>query len=177
MDADRAAIRQCKAGNRDAFAGLVTRYQREAFAHARSILPQDDDAKDAVQEAFVDAFRALDRFDETRAFYPWFYVILRNRCHGMLRKGQRGSSVEQLAEGAAFVRGGVDEVELNDALAQLPAESREILLLKYLDGLTYAELAERLEVPRGTVMSRLYHARERLRKVLALEPRSGDANK
>jgi len=177
VDADLAAIRQCKAGNRDAFAPLVTRYQREAFAHARAILPNDDDARDALQEAFVDAFRSLDRFDERRAFYPWFYVILRNRCFGMLRKEQRGNSPEQLAEGTPFVRAGVDEVELNDALAQLPAEQREILLLKYLDGLTYAELAERLEVPRGTVMSRLYYARERLRKVLELEPRSGDADK
>ena len=177
MDADLAAIRQCKAGNRDAFAPLVTRYQREAFAHARAILPNDDDARDAVQEAFVDAFRALPRFDEGRPFYPWFYVILRNRCHGVLRKGQRGASTGQLTEGTCFVRVGVDEVELNDALSQLPAEQREILLLKYLDGLTYAELAERFDVPPGTVMSRLYHARERLRKVLELEPRRGDTEK
>jgi RNA polymerase sigma factor (sigma-70 family) len=93
-----------------------------------------------------------------------------------LLRRHRGSSAEQLGERSIFVRGGAAEVELNDALAQLSAEHREILLLKYVDGLTYAELAERLDVPQGTVMSRLYHAREKMRQGLALEPRTGNAD-
>ncbi len=176
MDADEVVIRQCKAGDREAFASLVARYQREALAHARAILPNVDDARDAVQEAFIDAFGSLKRFDEGCAFYPWFYVILRNRCYGALRrKASREDLTEQLVESAFAVRGGDDEVELNDTLAQLSAEQREILLLKYLDGLSYKELAERLDVPAGTVMSRLYHARNRLRDVLELEKRSEGA--
>jgi RNA polymerase sigma-70 factor (ECF subfamily) len=77
---DAHAIRRCRQGDTEAFRHLVERYQRRALAHARSLTGNDADAADAVQDAFLDAFRHLGRFDEAREFYPWFYVILRNRC-------------------------------------------------------------------------------------------------
>ena len=74
---DAAAIRSCRAGDADAFRYLVERYQKHAMAHAVAILGNRTDAEDALQEAFLDAYRALDRFDEGRSFYSWFYTILR----------------------------------------------------------------------------------------------------
>ena len=125
---------------------------------------------DAVQDAFVDAYRGLKRFDPQRRFYPWFYVILRNRCFKLLEHRKRrpncvnvdgAEAVMALSETSQDRMG-----ELNDALSMLSAADREIVLLKHIDGLTYGELAERLGIPTGTVMSRLYHARLRLREAL-----------
>ena len=77
---DAEAIRRCREGEVEAFQHLVHKYQRRALAHARALTGNDADAADAAQSAFLDAFRNLRRFDETREFYPWFYVLLRNRC-------------------------------------------------------------------------------------------------
>jgi RNA polymerase sigma-70 factor (ECF subfamily) len=81
---DAAVIRTCLAGEREAFRLLVERYQREALGHALALLGHQEDARDAVQEAFLDAFRSLARFEPTRPFYPWLYVLLRNRCYKLL---------------------------------------------------------------------------------------------
>jgi RNA polymerase sigma-70 factor, ECF subfamily len=166
---DAVAIKRCKAGERDAFRYLVERYQSEALGHARAILADREDALDAVQEAFLDAYQALGRFEVSRQFYPWFYTILRNRCFKMLR-GHR-KNVEVSLEGALILAPSSeappeDRLALERALVGLSPDERELVTLKHLDGLSYDELAERLEVPRGTVMSRLFYARKRLREKL-----------
>src|SRR4026207_963954 len=94
---DQTAIEKCRAGDKDAFGYLVKSYQAEAIGHAIAILGNREDAMDAVQEAFIDAFKALDRIDLTRRFYPWFYIILRNRCYKLfagLKKREAISSDE-----------------------------------------------------------------------------------
>src|SRR4026208_798807 len=80
---DAEAIKKCQLGDREAFRHLVERYQKRAVAHAMAVVLNRDDAEDAVQEAFIDAYRAIDRFDTSRTFYQWFYVLLRNRCYKM----------------------------------------------------------------------------------------------
>jgi RNA polymerase sigma-70 factor (ECF subfamily) len=166
---DEAAIRRCLAGDPEAFRFLVERYQAEAVGHATGILGRRDDAPDAVQEAFFDAYRALGRFDCARRFYPWFYAILRNRCYKMLaERARREGGVEAggLLDRAAA--GNIEEtLALEQALLSLAAEDRELITLRHLDGLSYAELSERLGIPMGTVMSRLFHARRRLRERLS----------
>jgi RNA polymerase sigma-70 factor, ECF subfamily len=169
---DLVAIRRCKAGDPDAFRHLVEHYQAEAIGHARAILANREDALDAVQEAFLDAFQALSRFDMERQFYPWFYTILRHRCLKLIagRKRHGASSLDDtmiLAPTAAMSI--EDFLSLEQALLDLSPEERELITLKHLDGLSYRELAERLEIPLGTVMSRLYHARKRLHEQLARE--------
>lgn len=165
---DSAAIQRCKAGQTEAFGYLVRKYQSEAIGHAVAILGNLEDALDAVQDAFLDAYRASGRFDASRKFYPWLYTILRNRCFKMLASRDKqvptsGGEVEILAqpaeEPAPFGSGVIHE-----ALRGLSAEDRELLTLKHLDGLSYSELAERLSIPSGTVMSRLYYARKRFRE-------------
>ena len=167
---DSAAIRRCRQGEQEAFRHLVELYQRQAIAHATAILGNREDAQDAVQEAFVDAFRALKTFDETRAFYPWFYVLLRNRCYKLAARRRETDDIEEI-EIVAPVSGPATEqtLALERALLSLDREDREIVMLKYFDGLTYDELAERLHIPRGTVMSRLFHARRRLHAKLEMK--------
>lgn len=167
---DNAAIERCRAGDNEAFRHIVEHYQAEAIGHATAILGNHEDALDVVQEAFIDALQALEQLDLSRRFYPWFYVILRNRCyklaHGRKKREMSSSDeMEILAPSASVLP--EESMLLEQAMLELPTEDRELITLRHLDGLSYQELAERLEVPQGTIMSRLYHARKKLRDRLA----------
>lgn len=169
MQSDAELIQEFRSGRPDAFRLLVERYQTEAFGHALTILRHREDALDSVQDAFLSAYRAIEQFDVSREFYPWLYVILRNRCFKLFdartRRNAVGSvSLDNCRLIAAPHNRDVDKLE--DALAAATPRDREIILLKHIDGLTYAELAERLEIPIGTVMSRLFNARRRLKAIL-----------
>ena len=164
---DSRAIRECQNGETSAFRFLVERYQGQAVGHAVAILSNREDALDAVQEAFIDAFKAIDSFDRARAFYPWFYVLLRNRCYKMRTRNRETENIEEteiLAPQSGLPR--EERVVLERALVSLPREDRELITLKYLDGLSYQQLAEHLQIPKGTVMSRLFHVRKQLQRKL-----------
>lgn len=165
---DAEAIKKCQQGDREAFRHLVERYQRRAVAHAMAILLNRDDAEDAVQDAFIDAFRAIGTFDTSRTFYPWFYVLLRNRSY-KITAGRRPTESLDEAVLLASQQGVADDTRLalEKALRSLTREEREIVLLKHFSGLSYDELAMHLQIPRGTVMSRLFYARQRLQGKLA----------
>ena len=167
---DVEAIKKCQLGDREAFRHLVERYQKRAVAHAMVVLLNRDDAEDAVQEAFIDAYRAIGRFDTSRTFYQWFYVLLRNRCYKMTAKQRPTENIDDV-QLLAPQTGTVDDTRLalEKALRSLTKEEREIVSLKYFNGLSYDELAEHLQIPRGTVMSRLFYARQRLHGMLIRE--------
>lgn len=164
---DALAIKNCLDGEKEAFRHLVENYQRQAVGHAAAILGNREDAADAVQEAFIDAYKSLKSFDKTRRFYPWFYILLRNRCYKMTAKQRNTESIEETEilaapQGVSFE----DTLALEKALLSLTDEEREIVTLKYLDGFSYDELAEYLDIPKGTVMSRLFHTRKKLQMKL-----------
>ncbi len=164
---DAGAIKRCQQGDREAFRHLVETYQKRAVAHAVAILFDRDDAEDAVQEAFIDAFKAIGKFDTSRTFYQWFYVLLRNRCYKLTARRRPAESLDELQLLAS--QPGTDEdtrLALENALRSLTPEEREIVSLKYFNGLSYDELAAHLQIPRGTVMSRLFYARRKLQEKL-----------
>jgi len=164
---DASAVEKCRKGETEAFRYLVERYQTQAVGHSIAILGNRDDALDAVQEAFIDAFQAIKRFDTMRRFYPWFYVLLRHRCFKMKAQRKPSESVEEteiLAPRPNLSR--EEKLALESALLALSDEDRELITLKYLDGLSYEELSERLEIPKGTVMSRLFYARKQMQAKL-----------
>ena len=166
---DAAATRACRAGNVDAFRHFVDRYQHRALAHARLLTRNDADAADATQEAFVDAFRGLDGFDSARQFYPWFYVLLRNRC--FKQQSRRATRAESGVLPPARIGPDVSEHQLDlwRAIDRLAPDDAELVVLKHIEGWTYDELAAALDIPRGTVMSRLFAARQRLQRLLSGE--------
>jgi RNA polymerase sigma-70 factor (ECF subfamily) len=168
MDED-AAIRACRAGDTGAFRHLVDRYQSRAVAHARLLTRNDADAADATQDAFVDAFRNLTAYDSDRPFYPWFYVLLRNRC--FKQQSRRATRAESGVLPVTSVDPAVSEEQLDlwRAIGRLAPDEAEIVVLKHIEGWTYQELATALGIPRGTVMSRLYAARQRLMTLLTGE--------
>jgi RNA polymerase sigma-70 factor (ECF subfamily) len=160
-------IRRCKRGHRRAFEPLVRRYGPRAYGFALGKVRDPEEAKDLSQEAFLRAYRAIDRFDESRPFYPWLLTILRNLCISYLRRQRPTISIDDMppAKHAAKSKGLSPELRLSldQALDSLSESDREIVLLKDFQDLTYNEIAAILNVPRGTVQSRLYYARRRLR--------------
>jgi len=175
-------MERTKAGNREAFDELVLKVRGRAFAVARSLVGSPDDARDLCQEAFLKTYRARDTFRDGEPFLPWFHRILRNTCFSFLRKHKRLRKTS-LSAGPDDERGDW-EIEgdlpppdqpaeqrevarlFHEAFAELGARDREILSLRHFQELSYREIAHALEIPEGTVMSRLFHARRRLRDKL-----------
>ena len=172
---ERGLIERCQRGDRDAFEPLVKRYMRRAAAFALGWTGSREDALDLSQDAFVRAYRAIARFDTARPFYPWFHRILKNLCINHLSRAGRGAEVPievtgPLASAADGPQRLAEREELRrtvwEAIRRLGEADREILVLREFQDLTYAEIASVLEIPKGTVMSRLHNARKRLREKL-----------
>jgi len=177
-DVEKELIRKCKAGNPRFYEPLVRAYEGPGLRLALGMMGNPDDAEDALQEAFVKAYDALDRFDLERPFGPWFFQILRNQCRDALRSRKARFKLEALDEDleerpAPGGRGPERRRErsaaralLWQALERIGDDHREILVLKELQGFRYAEIAAILRIPEGTVASRLYHARVALKEAL-----------
>ncbi|HET9947456.1 MAG TPA: RNA polymerase sigma factor [Longimicrobiales bacterium] len=175
---ERELIRKCKSGDARFYEPLVRAYEPPALRLALAMLGNVQDAEDAIQEAFIKTYDALDRFDLRRPFGPWFFQILRNQCRDALRSRKSRFRMEALDEVAedrpADAEGGPERARQRNAaretlwkaLERIGEEHREILVLKELEGFRYAEIAEILEIPEGTVASRLFHARRALREAL-----------
>jgi RNA polymerase sigma-70 factor (ECF subfamily) len=157
------------------FEFLVEKYRREAFSHAFALLGNQEDALDACQDSFARAFAAIPGLRELPQFYPWFYCILRNRCLNLIARRQtsdryRETQQHDAAQALDAVTPSLqleqreDQQRVHRALALLKPEHREILAMKYVQEHRYEEIAEIPGIPRGTVMSRLYHARMALRE-------------
>ncbi len=172
---EQEMILRCQRGDRSAFAPLVMRYMRRAAAFALAWTGNQEDALDLSQEAFVRAYRAIERFDPDRPFYPWFHRILKNLCLNHLGRASRLHEVPIMdhvdwADAHAGPDVLLEREELKEQVWQgirkLNAHNREILILREFQHLTYAEIAEVLDIPRGTVMSRLHQARSHLKTKL-----------
>ena len=177
-EVERELVRTCKAGGVRFYEPLVRAYEGPGFRLAVGMLGSADDARDALQDAFIKAWESLHRFDTNRPFGPWFFQILRNQCRDVIRSRQsrgrletRDERLELRPAGSATnperVRQRREAQEtLWNALHEIGEEHREILVLKELEGFRYAEIASILDIPEGTVASRLYHARNALRTAL-----------
>jgi len=177
-DLERELIRKCKAGDSRFYEPLVRAYEPAGLRLAVAMMGNNEDAEDALQEAFIKTYDALHRFDLRRPFGPWFFQILRNQCRDMLRSRKAKFKVEAIDEKleqrpADGERGPERAHQRNAAretlwkgLERIGTEHREILVLKELEGFRYNEIAQILEIPEGTVASRLYHARHALREAL-----------
>jgi RNA polymerase sigma-70 factor (ECF subfamily) len=181
-DDDREAVRRVQAGDTEAFEPLVEKYKRKVFRLAYQVLRDQEEALDVAQEAFVKAFRALPAFKGDSAFYTWLFRITMNVA--LDRKRQRATRVKSLGaedvppeewERTAVstdpdpedVATGVERRErIRKGLDSLSDPHRTIIILSDIEGLQYREIAEVLGIPMGTVMSRLHHARKRLRELL-----------
>src|SRR3954452_16662989 len=180
---DKPLVRAAQRGDRAAFRALVERYQRRVYQLAVSMLKDPDDAMDIVQETFVRVHRYLPSFKGDASFFTWTYRIATNLCLDSARKRGRGERVD-VDESDAEVEARMDppsaalagpqraalnqelKGKLEEALQSLSENHRAILLLREVEGLSYEELAKVLGIRKGTVMSRLFHARLKMQQKL-----------
>jgi RNA polymerase sigma-70 factor (ECF subfamily) len=157
-------------GDQVAFAMLVRLHQKRAYAVARAIVTVHEDAEDVVQEAFVRAYQALDRFNVGQSFGPWLNRIVANAALDLARR-RKVRATDELHEslaGSFRDPGESDELRrrLREALAVLPERMRSVLVLHDVEGFAHAEIGKLLGIPEGTARSDLHHARHRLRGLL-----------
>ncbi len=167
---EREWILAAQRGNQAAFGQLVSRHQRRAYAVARAIVLNHEDAEDAVQEAFLHAYRALDRFRPDQAFGAWLHRIVANAALDLTRR-RKVREAEELPETVASpfrdpAEAGNLRQRLRDALAALPPRQRAVIVLHDIEGFKHAEIGTMLGIPEGTARSDLHYARARLRDSL-----------
>lgn len=182
---DRVLIESAQKGDPIAFKQLVQRHQRRAFAIALGLLRDEQDAREVVQEAFLRVHRGLDSFHGGSTFFTWLYRIVTNLSIDLMRKPSRREA-EQLDESREIDESdipllsridGADPLDvlrraeirnkLEAALDSLPAYHRGVIVMREVEGLSYEEMAEAMGVSKGTIMSRLFHARQKLQRLLA----------
>lgn len=186
---DLTLVKRIRSGDQRAFKLLVERYQRKVYAVALGMLKDKEEAMDVSQEAFVKVYKYLDHFKGDASFYTWLYRITVNICIDIIRKraGAGGEAVEfdetmpmDVSEaniGALGSRLGTNPQKsalrrelaekIQEALAAVPEKHRAILLLREVEGMSYEDLSRTLDIPKGTVMSRLFHARAKVQKILS----------
>lgn len=181
---DHELVLAARNGNRDAFRTLFDRYHRRAYALAFGVVRHQDDAMDVVQDAFIKAHKYLDKFEGNSSFYTWLYRIVMNLAIDHLRKHRRVKPVEldeqKLDNGSdeallPRMLGGnpgralLDKeirARIDQALEQLSDNHRAVLVMRELEGLSYEEMAQAMACSKGTIMSRLFHARKNMQKRL-----------
>lgn len=181
MDADEALVAEAAKGNRDAFDDLVTRYRTKMYQLARILTGGDGDAEDLVQETFVRAFRSMSRFRGDSTFRTWLHRIAVNviRSHMAHRRRRMENRVprrdvddaddgmEDVASREDLETAIVRRQTIDKALASLPDDMRLLITLRDVQGLEYREIATITGLPMGTVESRIFRGRRRLRPLLA----------
>jgi RNA polymerase sigma-70 factor (ECF subfamily) len=167
-------VQRALGGDREAFGTLVERYAAQARRIARAVLHDPEDADDAAQDAFLAALTKLDRYDPLRPFGPWFLRIVANAATDRRRRRavRRTEPLDpQLAAGSGRPDADAERRAFGErllrALAELPTRRRLAVVLFDVEGYAHAEIAEILGVPEGTVRSDVFHARRRLRVLLA----------
>jgi RNA polymerase sigma-70 factor (ECF subfamily) len=186
---DRELVTQAQRGDRAAFRTLFERYNRRAYSLALGVVRNPDDALDVVQDAFIKAHRHLDKFEGQASFYTWLYRIVMNLAIDHLRKHRRTRPVDWTEQDLKDTEGSVTDDSLlprilggnpgrslldkeireriGVALDELSDNHRAVLVMRELEGLSYEEMAQAMGCSKGTIMSRLFHARKNMQKRLA----------
>ncbi len=176
--ADAALVAACRRGEEDAWSALVDRFGRRVYSIAYHFTLRKEDAEELSQEIFLKVFENLHRFDGRYSFSAWLVSLARNLCIDSYRRRKREKSFVHVSDEAVLplLQAGDDPARnalqkertklLFEAIAELPEELSEILVLRDLEGLAYEEIAAALELPDGTVKSRLFRARAETAKIL-----------
>jgi RNA polymerase sigma-70 factor (ECF subfamily) len=182
---DRELIVLAQKGDQAAFRRLVERHQRRAFAIAMGLVRDENDARELVQEAFLRVYRGLGSFQGGSSFFTWLYRIVTNLAIDLMRKpGRRDAELQDnqsIDEDADFPLvsriDGADPIDvmrrreiagrIQAALDALPPYHRGVILMREVEGMSYEEMAQAMGVSKGTIMSRLFHARQKLQRALA----------
>ena len=188
MSDERKLIDDCLGGNPAAFGVLVSRHQDRLYNTVLRLLDYPEDARDVVQEAFLHAYQSLHSFKGDARFFTWLYRIAVNTAISLKRKRRMLLRLQPTGDGSSMIdpldpheanrpdhamQMAEQERQVHEALGRLSVEHRTVLILKDMEGMKYEEMAEILQVPIGTIRSRLHRARLEMREILLnLESRS-----
>jgi RNA polymerase sigma-70 factor (ECF subfamily) len=180
---DMRLILRAQGGDSGAFRLLVERHQRRVFAIALGLVRDEQDAREIAQEAFLRVHKGLPQFHGGSSFFTWLYRIVTNLSIDLMRKPSRREAELHFAleadEGESpllpasdadpfdVVRRGQLSLRIQNALEQLPPYHRGVILMREVEGMSYEEMAEAMQVSKGTIMSRLFHARKKLQRALS----------
>ena len=183
---DRELIVLAQKGDKAAFRSLVERHQRRAFAIAMGLVRDENDARELVQEAFLRVYRGLGAFQGSSSFFTWLYRIVTNLAIDLMRKPGRKDAELQESQSSTDDESdfplvsridGADPLDvirrqeiagrIKAALDALPPYHRGVILMREVEGMSYEEMAQAMGVSKGTIMSRLFHARQKLQRALA----------
>lgn len=178
--ADEVLVQLCLGGDRAAFAEIVRRYQKQIFSLTYRLTNHVEDAQDLAQEVFLKLYQVLDKYDGNRPFFPWMYKVASNVCYTALRKKpQQDVPLEKVIEFAPLVPKKESQPEdytearetqrlVQQAIAELPENYRVPLVLRYLEDLSYQQIAEVMDLPVSTIETRLFRGKSLLQKRLSL---------
>ncbi|HVY26831.1 MAG TPA: sigma-70 family RNA polymerase sigma factor [Polyangiaceae bacterium] len=179
---DRRLIARAQAGDSGAFRLLVERHQRRVFAIALGLVRDEQDAREIAQEAFLRVHKGLPQFHGGSSFFTWLYRIVTNLSIDLMRKPSRREAELHFAlevddESPLLPPADTDPYDamrrtqlserIQRALEQLPPYHRGVILMREVEGMSYEEMAEAMQVSKGTIMSRLFHARKKLQRALS----------
>lgn len=176
---ERSIILRCQNGDKQSYGRLVEKYMKRAYFTALGLVGVHEGALDLSQDAFVRAYRSINRLDANRKFFTWYYQILRNLCFNYLRDTARRArpfsqvgenQIDNIVDSSQDSSLQVEQQELKEAvwnaMDELKPHEREIIILKDFQEMSYKEIAESMDCPIGTVMSRLFTARQALKNKL-----------
>ena len=176
---ERSIILRCQKGDTQSYGRLVEKYMKRAYFTALGLVGVHEGALDLSQDAFVRAYRSINKLDADRKFFTWYYQILRNLCFNYLRDTARharpfsdigDNQVDNIIDSSQDSSLQVEQNELKEAIWNamdtLKPHEREIIMLKDFQEMSYKEIAESMDCPIGTVMSRLFTARKALKNKL-----------
>ncbi|MBN2136242.1 MAG: RNA polymerase sigma factor [Sedimentisphaerales bacterium] len=179
-------MQRCRRGSRQAFEVFVNKYMKDAYFIALGLVGNREDALDLSQEAFVRAYRHINQVQPGRGFFPWFYQILKNLCISHLRKRRHRNANSLDAEGCPEPAASQDVFSPDEivgkeetknavweAISKLDDKHREVIVLRHFRNMSYEQISEALFCNKGTVTSRLYYARKRLKELLSKEKGGG----
>jgi RNA polymerase sigma-70 factor (ECF subfamily) len=167
---ERELVVAAQRGSTEAFAALVRLHQRRAYGVARAVVLTHEDAEDAVQDGFLHAYRALDRFRPDQPFGAWLYRIISNAALDIVRR-RKVRDADQISDTVPLpfrdpAEAGELRERLVEALKVLTDRQRSVLVLHDVEGFTHGEIGSMLGIPEGTARSDLHHARAALRRLL-----------
>ncbi len=182
MTTDREAIVACQKGLKESYRFLVEKYKVRAYHAALAWTGNSEEAMDISQEAFYRAYRSLKKVDPEKNFYTWLYKIIKNLSINYLKKSEMVNRINRSTDGSIIDTNFSNDADKPDwiyeenekkqllwrAINMLELRDKEIVILKEFQEMGYREIAETLEIPIGSVMSRLYYARKKLIKNLGL---------
>lgn len=165
---EKLLIKKAKKGNKEAFMNLLRLYEKDMYLLAKYMLKDEELIKDAVQDTILKVYERIEYLKNEDSFKFWLLKILGNKCRDILKKDKNIIYLDvQIEEG--YRDKGYDEIEIKNCIEKLNESQREIITLYYFNELTYKEISEIMNIPEGTVKSKLSRAKEHLRSIIGEE--------